>query len=220
MLRKLKSWRRKWSEWRGQSLVEFTLLLPVLLVMVSGLVEFGFLLNEYLDLIDTAREVARLAADDDPTHNLNGEFDPLPNCPTEPEPCGFYQRAENATTDLLSRAGQLSLDPGSGDDLVISVLAVESGSVVNRFPPSYNDGVCDQGGNLGWRRYCNQVSKFETTAEVESRIEPSAPNTGLVVVEIFYHYDMVLALPWITTFMGNPVQLHAYSIMPNSSATP
>ena len=37
---------------RGQSLVEFTILLPVLLIMISGLIEFGFMLNYYLDLIE------------------------------------------------------------------------------------------------------------------------------------------------------------------------
>jgi hypothetical protein len=36
----------------GQSLVEFTVMLPVLLIMLSGLVEYGILLNYYLDIID------------------------------------------------------------------------------------------------------------------------------------------------------------------------
>ena len=51
---------------RGQGLVEFTLMFPVLLVMLSGLMEFGFLLNEYLDILDAAREAARFASDNDP----------------------------------------------------------------------------------------------------------------------------------------------------------
>lgn len=203
----------------GQSLVEFILLLPVLLVMLSGLVEFGFLLNHYLDLIDTAREVARFSADDDPTHNLNGDFEPSPT--VSPEPEGFYIRALNATTDFLDRAGQLSLVNARGDDLVISVFAIDSGTIVGRYPPPYVDDTgCNQGGNLGWRYYCNQVSKFDEDADILSRVDAGAPSTGLVLVEIYYHYDMVLALPWITAFVGNPIQLHAYSIMPNSSATP
>ena len=51
---------------RGQGLVEFTIMFPVLLVMLSGLMEFGFLLNEYLDILDAAREAARFASDNDP----------------------------------------------------------------------------------------------------------------------------------------------------------
>src|SRR3990172_7392481 len=50
----------------GQSLVEFTVMLPVLLIMLSGLVEYGILLNYYLDVIDAARDAARFAADGDP----------------------------------------------------------------------------------------------------------------------------------------------------------
>jgi len=37
---------------RGQSLVEITILLPALPIMISGLIEFGFMLNYYLDLIE------------------------------------------------------------------------------------------------------------------------------------------------------------------------
>ncbi len=53
----------------GQSFVEFAILLPLLLMMLSGLIEFGFMLNTYLDLINSAREVARYLANDDPLHN-------------------------------------------------------------------------------------------------------------------------------------------------------
>ena len=42
------------------------MLLPVLLIMISGLIEFGIMLNYYLDLIDAAREAARWASDADP----------------------------------------------------------------------------------------------------------------------------------------------------------
>ncbi len=48
---------------RGQSLVEITLLLPVLLIVVSGLLEFGFILNEYLTVMDAARNAARFSSD-------------------------------------------------------------------------------------------------------------------------------------------------------------
>jgi Flp pilus assembly protein TadG len=44
---------------RAQSLVETALLLPVLLLILSGLIEFGFLLNRYLILLDAVRNVAR-----------------------------------------------------------------------------------------------------------------------------------------------------------------
>jgi hypothetical protein len=85
----------------GQSIVEFTLMLPVLLIMISGLIEMGFMLNFYLDLIDTAREVARLAADDDPIHDEAGFFNDDPR--NDPEPKGFYLRAYDARCTLSCR---------------------------------------------------------------------------------------------------------------------
>lgn len=226
----IRRWRKKGGR-PGQSLVEFVVLIPVLLVMISGLIEFGFMLNYYLDLTDTAREVARFAVDEDPVHDYVGNFeaDPTDACtPPRCEPYNFYYlRIPNQTTNLLDLAGQISLDAAAGDDIVVSIFSVDSGTIVNRFPPFYTEPAnprfgppyCDQGGELGWRWQCNQTSQF-TSAEVEADLDAGAPDTGLVLVEIYYHYDMLLALPWITAFVPNPIRLHAYSLMPNASATP
>jgi hypothetical protein len=53
-----------------------------------------------------------------------------------------------------------------------------------------------------------------------ARLDSVAPTSGLVMVEIFYDYHMVLALPWITAFVPNPIPLHAYTIMPNANVEP
>ena len=47
---------------RGTTAVEFALLLPLLLMMVFGLIDFGRALNAQLTLTQAAREGARLAA--------------------------------------------------------------------------------------------------------------------------------------------------------------
>ncbi len=46
---------------RGQSLVEFALVLPVFLLILSGLLDFGFLLYSRMTVINAAREGARVA---------------------------------------------------------------------------------------------------------------------------------------------------------------
>lgn len=51
---------------RGQSLVELTITLPVLLVMLMGLAEIGWFANSYLTLLDVVREAGRFAATGDP----------------------------------------------------------------------------------------------------------------------------------------------------------
>lgn len=51
---------RKSSE-RGAELVEFALVLPLLLAIVAGIIDFGLLFQRYLVLNNAAREGARLA---------------------------------------------------------------------------------------------------------------------------------------------------------------
>ena len=45
---------------KGQSLIEFAILLPLLLLLLMGILEFGLMLNAYLSINNSAREGARL----------------------------------------------------------------------------------------------------------------------------------------------------------------
>lgn len=47
---------------RGQAMVEFALVLPILLVLVLGIIQFGILFNNYQTLTDAVRVGARQAA--------------------------------------------------------------------------------------------------------------------------------------------------------------
>ena len=47
---------------KGQSLVELTLVLPILLLMLLGLMELGMLLRAYLVVVNANREAARFAS--------------------------------------------------------------------------------------------------------------------------------------------------------------
>lgn len=55
------SLRSRRSE-RGAALVEFALVLPLLLVVIAGIVDFGFLFQRYEVVTNAAREGARLAS--------------------------------------------------------------------------------------------------------------------------------------------------------------
>jgi hypothetical protein len=215
---------------RGQSLVEFTLVLPVLLVMLSGLVEAGIALNVYLDLIDSAREVAR---------DLSG-FDPFIPDSVDPN-VSFYQEAQIVAEYTLGQAGQIQLDPAS-DNLIVSVFRVTGSTITasERYPRNPTAFMADDkeigcptgGDELGWLLYCNSSeSKFGTTecgtkpsctvmADLLGDLADVPPDTGIVAVEIYYDYHMTLGLPWIEAFLPDPITLHAYSFMPNSAAEP
>jgi Flp pilus assembly protein TadG len=188
----------------GQSIVEFAVLLPLLIMMLSGLIEFGFMLNYYLDIIDAAREAARFAASDDPIHkDSDGTY-------LDPNP-GFYNRAQTITLQSLTigSGGQITLNPAT-DDIVISAFSVLAGVVDKRFPVGP--------GEVAY--YNNKTSELDVTTDINPALDAAAPNTGMVSVEIFYDYHMVLGLPWIRAFVPDPVTLYAYSIMPNVYVEP
>ena len=208
---------------RGQSLVEFTISLPVLLMMLSGLIEFGFLLNDYLDLIDAAREAARFAANDDPT---------LSDPPHPSESPNFWNRAWRVARDSLITASDGRIDwksdPFNCDavegDIVVSAFSVKGTTVVAQFPPTYADvGAANcaiWGGNpLIWGtplnpKYPSKLTKADVNALLSGA---SIPNSGFVVVEIYYEYDVI---SWFSAFLPDPIVLYAYTIMPNTYAEP
>jgi Flp pilus assembly protein TadG len=47
---------------RGQAVVEFALILPVLTLLLAGMMEFGLVINQYMVVAEAAREGARSAA--------------------------------------------------------------------------------------------------------------------------------------------------------------
>ena len=53
--------RRLWRSEQGSELIEFALVLPMLLLVVLGIVEFGFIFQRYEVLSNAAREGARMA---------------------------------------------------------------------------------------------------------------------------------------------------------------
>jgi len=60
--------RRRRRRSRGQSLVEFALVIPIFLLILSGIMDFGFLLYSRMTVINSAREGARaVVAYTDPT---------------------------------------------------------------------------------------------------------------------------------------------------------
>jgi len=57
----MKLTRRRRNE-EGQALIEFALVLPLLLLLVFGIIQFGILFNNYITLTDAVRAGARQAA--------------------------------------------------------------------------------------------------------------------------------------------------------------
>ncbi|PWH18354.1 MAG: hypothetical protein DDG59_06175 [Anaerolineae bacterium] len=198
---------------KGQGLVETAILLPVLLIVLSGLLEFGFLLNEYMTLQDAVRNAARYASDSDYESR-----DLVVNCANTKD---FYRQTACLVNRELSReAPFVGLNLANGrDDVIISVFSVDgpSGRITARFPADVGEAGWSMAEDFTGTR--NQSSGF-STAEMQSKLRGFAPNTGYVLVELYYSYEQKLKLPWITAFVPDPILLRPYAVMPNSSAEP
>ncbi len=55
-------WRRRWGSERGAAAVEFALILPILVLILFGVIEFGGVYNAQLMVTGAAREAARTMA--------------------------------------------------------------------------------------------------------------------------------------------------------------
>jgi hypothetical protein len=229
---------------KGQSFIELALVFMALMFIVAGVVELGNLINQYLELIDSAREGARAA-------NLQSFWTTTKNTTTHvttrvigTKVYDFTARQvwntmnpgcvpiiDEQTTPVLPDKGSGLPDPITGclpqsylpvgqdslmgvpfdpatDDIIISVIS-NNGGVITRFP--------DAG---GWARFNDAHVSAISNAKLASLIDSSAPNTGFVLVEIFYNYHQMLGFPFLSTFLPNPIPVHAFSIMPYPGAEP
>ncbi len=207
-------------------MVEIAIAFPVLIILFSGMIEFGFVLNYYLSLLDGTREAARFYSNNDPFEI--GE--PLGNCQCPGGPgqlcqgelpadtadadCdrqSFYVAAtamalssiQPADADDTSR--RITLDPAR-DDVIVTVVSV-AGNTITRY----------LGGTGVYRQYGNYETPF-TDAYIQSLLVAGAPCTGILIVEVFYNYDSILKLPWLAPLF--PALLHTYTVMPLIAAEP
>jgi hypothetical protein len=206
---------------RGQSLVELSLIFPILLLLVAGIVEIGFYAYNYLTLLELTREAARFASIRD---IFAAEYDssdlPQSACDDGSKLHYFYDTACILVDETLGFNPYLFLDPAI-DDVVISVFTIDSGVVSHRWPASggiwslYSDN---------WQKDCDgnviNTVPFFTNTEIENMLDSQAPvEEGFVVVEAYYCHWQVLNLPMVNQ-LANPIRLHAYSVISASEAVP
>ncbi len=236
------SWRIRRR--RGQSIVEFALMAPILLLLLSGLFEFGFIFTNYLSVLDAARNASRFSSD-----NQYDMRDADLDCDEETDGSAtkdFYRQAgclavgellaEQPTTTLCLKGVINEHCDGTTyammDDVIISVFSIlhdiDTGAYeIRRFP---EDGGCPEKGwsyaaDLMGLDQCTtprdglHLSKYPST-KIATNLVTGAPNTGFVLVEINYRYWQMLAMPWFTQFVGDPIFMNIYALWPLVSAEP
>jgi hypothetical protein len=196
---------------KGQSLVELALFFPVLLLMLSGLVEFGYMLNGYLNLMDGPREAARFGVDRSPFVGATENDDILFYTNGDPQKPGLSEMA-------IRTIFPYDLDP-TADDIVISVVAVKNGAIFRRYPDDVGVRSTVTGAGNEYSYNGIKKSKF-TDAQINTALLAGVPKAGIVIVEMWYSYRQELALPWITPFVPDPIQLYMSSVAPLPAAAP
>lgn len=201
----------------GQSFVELMLITLILALMLAGVVEFGYLLNSYLKVLDGTREGARYA-------NMGIAFEIDPDTGLYVSRQDFYINTAIQTMRVMS---PIVLNGNRGDDIVISVFSVAGSSIV-RWPIDRPNGwnACDNRGDLtsdlnldNWSSCIGQPSHF-TSSQILALIDPLAPASGILLVEVYYNYPQILKLPVFAQVIPDPIPVYTYSVMPLSSAEP
>jgi len=106
----------------GQSIVEFALMFPFIMVMIFFFIEFGFAFNNYLTVTNAAAEAARYAS----VAHLPG------TCNTDPLAPSVEGRAVNTSSNLVTcgevsvRYTKVTVDPGygRGDEVTVRIAHV------------------------------------------------------------------------------------------------
>jgi len=212
-------------EHSGQSLVELAIILPLLLLMLAGMVEVAFGMFAYLTALDLTREAARFAS----VRNFN-ELNPT----DELHPAAYVANAATACNDTILHYYYdsacfftdpdlnpfLEFNAAKYDDLVITVFTVANDQVSDRHPDPlwslWNDN---------WQKDCQgnvvTTDPFFTDDYLESRFVADAPTErGVVTVEAYVCYDLIMHLPFISNFIPSPFRIHAYTVMPAPEALP
>jgi hypothetical protein len=219
-----RSARKPW----GQSLVEVAIAFPVLIMLFTGMIEFGFILNFYLSLVDATRDSARLYSGGDPFETT------LFTSPYGADTF-YYEAAYNVqrildpTIDDASYVGRkIILDPAV-DDVIVSVYGanyIASGNNVVDWRTNgpfhlaaWWDGRNGSCSACNYPPHGNYPSVFTSQDILNTRV-CGAPSAGVLLVEVHYNYHHVLNLPWMTAFISNPLHLRAYTIMPLRAAEP
>jgi Flp pilus assembly protein TadG len=104
---------------RGQALVEFALVVPLFLLLLAGMIDFGLGLNASIAVSNAAREGARLGAvdavDADIVARVNTIMATYPGLPTSVSASCTHAGGGACTLDTASTK------PGSGDSVIVTV---------------------------------------------------------------------------------------------------
>jgi len=212
---------------KGQSFVELSLVVPVLLLMLAGMVELAFFIFTYLTALDLTREAARFASGRD-YRSYTGSAASIDKC-------------TDATLDYYNDTACFFIDPNFNpyitlseadySDVTISVFSIQDRTeVADRYPEVGTSAKTDNMWSLynnNWQKDCEgniiSTEPYFSNSKMESLLSGDSDTAqwkGVVVVEVYYCYHQVLNLPVLSQVIPTKLRMHAYTLMPAPEAVP
>jgi hypothetical protein len=190
--------RRARREQEGQSMVEFAMIVTVLLLILSGMLEFGLLFDQHLTLETATREGARVGS---ALVNGGGKLGcgnisttgESPNRATvDPQIIAAVQRVLESPGSRVdkSQIAQIKIFKAKGSDLT----GDQEGTKVNTWIPDPGNGPSIDGANLDFR--------LSGSAGWDACTRTNGFPADSIGVSLTYTYRMVTPLPAALKFFG------------------
>lgn len=241
-------WLTQRKKTRGQSLVEFALFLPIFLILFSGLVEMGYAINMYINIVEAVREGARYGADNDPTQRdiVNPGDIGYPATaggrPASNMLCEDPVNPLNATTDYYAKIFcviSATVKPARFDEnydwVRMSVYRVYRDPLLDMTPvppqaqpprilevwpdPPHNPSIEIVPGRWLWGGGGTGVI---TEQDILNYVNNNSLSSAVLVVEAGYQYQTLMNLPWVTFLFGTDgtIEFRTFTIIPVASGEP
>jgi Flp pilus assembly protein TadG len=210
-------------------MVEFAVTLPILIALLIGMVEFGFMLNTYLSLLDATRFAARKYSNTNPMKVIVSG-----TTQTKIYDENFDENVEDAVIANLEPADpdarKVPLD-WNYDDILVSVVSVNVDTTVDpNTITSINRLTTDAGFTVPFTSRSGKFTTLGGTHYTDAKIEEMMADNGvdpvsagMLIVELYYSYEGTLNIS--TKFFqlftpGGHMTLYASTIMPLVAVRP
>ena len=178
---------------RGQSLLEFALALPVLLILFLGLIELAMAMRAQLVLTNANREAARYASH------------------------GAFTDEQVIERTLFAFADQLPVElsgPDANTGIIITRFHIPSGDGAPTYEEPYITGTLtysDDGGDVFDTP--SQIEPASYAQQLKEQNEGFFTANDVVLVETYYHHRQVLHAPLVEWFIPEPIVLYRRTAM-------
>jgi Flp pilus assembly protein TadG len=183
-LRTLRSRRERGRE-RGQSLVEFSMIVTVMMLLLLGMLEFGFLFDQHLTIEYSSREGARVGS------ALANGSSSIPCAQVDDNVVAAVQRVITSPGSRVSENKVTSIRIYKS-----TATGVQSGNIYNLWVYQAGAGPVVDGKALDFK---NTVSNWSACTRSNST---TAPDSIGVLVQ--YDYTAVTPLAAVMSFFGGP----------------